>query len=154
MPPFDPLFCDLTDGDCHLTPGSPCENFYGCGLVGALGAGCTKIDPSTTAVPSEVETQYASGLYLGPAVPNPFNPSTEISYAFPSGAGPSRVTLIVYNSLGQRVRTLVDRVEAPGPHSAVWNGKDQNNAPVASGVYFYRITWNGESETRRMVLLK
>ena len=93
-------------------------------------------------------------LDLGPAVPNPFNPITKISYGIPAGIAPARVTLAVYNALGQRVATLVSKERGPGRYSAIWDGKDHMGSPAASGVYFYRITWNGKSETKRMVLLK
>ena len=50
--------------------------------------------------------------------------------------------------------TLVDADRAPGTYRVTWDGRDDGGSQVASGVYFYRITWNGMSETRRMVLLK
>ena len=62
--------------------------------------------------------------------PNPFNPSTTIAYALPAQ---SRVTLTVYNLLGQRVATLVNGIEEPGSHQVAWQ------PDVASGIYFYRI---------------
>ena len=91
---------------------------------------------------------------LGPAVPNPFNPVTEISYAIPAGATPSRVVIRVYDATGREVTTLVDAKQGPGEYRVVWDGKDYGSSDVASGVYFYRIRWNGKSQTRRMVLLK
>jgi len=64
------------------------------------------------------------------------------------------VILSVYTATGREVTTLVDQVQGPGEYRVVWDGRDQKGAEVASGVYFYRLTWNGSSETRRMVLLK
>ncbi|MFH1573601.1 MAG: FlgD immunoglobulin-like domain containing protein, partial [Acidobacteriota bacterium] len=93
-------------------------------------------------------------FFLGPAIPNPFNPVTEISYGIPASAGPSRVEMNVYDAQGRRVTALVDTDQAPGEYRVVWDGRDHNGTPVASGVYFYRVKWNGKSETRRMVLLK
>jgi len=87
-------------------------------------------------------------------VPNPFNPVTAISYAIPPGGGPDRVTLTVYNCLGQRVKTLVDTGQPAGFYSVAWDGTDEKYLAVASGVYFYRLAWNGKAETKRMVLLK
>jgi len=145
----DPCFCEPFTG--HVTVTSPCapdSSPAGCGLVGALGVGC-----ELTEVP-EADRTLPARLTLGPAVPNPFNPVTAISYAIPAGKGPERVTLTVYNCLGQRVKTLVDADQPPGFYSAVWDGTDQKHRAVASGVYFYRIAWNGKSETKRMVLLK
>ena len=79
--------------------------------------------------------------------PNPFNPTTIISYSVPSKA---QVRLTVYNILGQRVTTLVDAIESPGMHDVVFNGDR-----LASGVYFYRLSANGNTFlTKKMVLLK
>jgi len=145
----DPCFCEPFTG--HVTVTSPCapdSSPAGCGLVGALGVGC-----ELTEVP-EADRTLPARLTLGPAVPNPFNPVTAISYAIPAGKGPERVTLTVYNCLGQRVKTLVDADQPPGFYSVVWDGTDEKHRAVASGVYFYRIAWNGKSETKRMVLLK
>ncbi len=83
--------------------------------------------------------------------PNPFNPSTSISFELAS-AGP--VTLEIYNQKGQLVTTLVNSELHAGTHSAAWNGHDANGAPVSSGVYFYRMRSGKFSSTRKMVLMK
>jgi hypothetical protein len=143
----DPAFCTPFDG--HVASFSPClpENSAPeCGLIGALGAGCDYTDVRDGAAPM--------AFFLGPAVPNPFNPVTEIAFGIPSSATTHRVTLQVYDVLGRRVKTLVDADRTPGLYRAVWDGTDHHHAPAASGVYFYRLTWNGKSETRRMVLLQ
>ena len=78
--------------------------------------------------------------------PNPFNPTTMIDYQLPKAA---RVTIKVYNVLGQRVATLVDGKMAAGYHQTVFNG-----ARFASGIYFYRMTTPSFSRVEKMVLLK
>ncbi len=83
--------------------------------------------------------------------PNPFNPSTTIRYDLPA---PGRVELAVYNAAGRRVANLIDGDLEPGGHTATWNGVDEAGRPVASGVYFFRLTHGGESVTRKGVLLK
>ncbi len=83
--------------------------------------------------------------------PNPFNPSTTISYQLNRRMG---VTLSVYDTRGRLVRTLVDGTEAAGRHDVGWDGVDHSGARVASGVYFARLAANGTVDTRRMVLLK
>jgi flagellar hook assembly protein FlgD len=60
----------------------------------------------------------------------------------------------VYGASGRRVATLVDRALEAGRHAASWRGVDEAGAPVASGVYFFRLTQNGESVTAKGVLLK
>ena len=84
--------------------------------------------------------------------PNPFNPSTTISYEVPQQ---SHITLTVYNLLGQEVVRLVDTVQAPGHYRAFWYGRNARGQAVASGVYLYRMTSStGYSENKRMTLLK
>jgi hypothetical protein len=88
---------------------------------------------------------------LGAAHPNPFNPSTTISYSL-SQAGNAQ--LIVYDLAGHRVKTLVSGHVDGGRHEARWDGRNDQGRRVASGVYLYRLVTGGFSETRRMVLLK
>jgi PKD repeat protein len=78
--------------------------------------------------------------------PNPFNPSTEISFSLPEA---SRVSLEVYNVMGQKVATLVKGHLDAGEHSFTFNGSG-----IASGVYLYRLEAGSSVETRKMLLLK
>jgi hypothetical protein len=78
--------------------------------------------------------------------PNPFNPATTVRFDVP---GPSIVLLEVYNMLGEKVATLVDRETAAGSHTVVW---DASNMP--SGLYLYRLKTGTFVATRRMVLVK
>jgi flagellar hook assembly protein FlgD len=90
--------------------------------------------------------------------PNPFNPTTRISYALPSAGA---VSITIYNILGQEVKTLLDsRLHEPGVYSIVWNGRNQSENPTGSGVYFYRIDvrdLSGKSvftQAKKMLLIK
>jgi hypothetical protein len=84
--------------------------------------------------------------------PNPFNPTTTISYEVPQQA---HITVVVYNLLGQEVIRLVDKVQTPGRYQVVWDARNAQGHGVASGVYMYRlISSTGFSETKRMTLLK
>lgn len=86
------------------------------------------------------------------ANPNPFNPSTTISYEVPAL---SHITLTVYNLLGQEVIRLVDENAVPGRYSVSWRGLNTSGASVASGIYLYRLSSStGFTSTRRMTLLK
>ncbi len=83
--------------------------------------------------------------------PNPFNPVTTIGYYLPHS---DHAVLKVFLVNGRLVRTLVDKPMTAGPHDAVWNGRDHAGQPVASGIYFYRLTAGPYVGTRKMVLLK
>jgi hypothetical protein len=83
--------------------------------------------------------------------PNPFNPTTVISYDLVSN---SRVSLKVYDVSGRLVKTLVDDNRPAGRQSATWDGTDNAGNHVSSGVYFYRLNTAGNVFTKKMVLLK
>jgi hypothetical protein len=91
---------------------------------------------------------------LGQNYPNPFNPVTRIEYWVPGGSARSSVSLVVYDVRGARVRTLVQGTKASGRYAVDWDGRNDNGAPVSSGVYFYRMKAGSFADTRRMVLLK
>ncbi|MCK4654018.1 MAG: T9SS type A sorting domain-containing protein [Candidatus Cloacimonetes bacterium] len=85
--------------------------------------------------------------------PNPFNPTTTISFSVTQTS--SFVTLEIYNIKGQKVKTLVNEVLPAGEHSVGWDGKDENNKPVSSGVYFYKLKVNDKTiDTKKCLLLK
>ncbi len=90
-------------------------------------------------------------LELHPNAPNPFNPSTEITYQIPETG---HVGLVVYNSIGQQVRTLVAGLQAAGQYRVVWDGRDGNGRMVSTGIYLYRLVTQGRVAVRRMLLLK
>lgn len=83
--------------------------------------------------------------------PNPFNPETQIEYVLPRNC---QVKLIVFNILGQKVKTLVDEFQTVGYKTAHWDGKDDVGKEVASGVYFYMLKASDFSETKKMILMK
>ena len=73
---------------------------------------------------------------LLPNAPNPFNAGTQIAYRL---ASPGPVRLVIYNALGQAMRTLVDRHQTAGYYQVHWDGRDQRGDPVGSGIYFSRL---------------
>lgn len=83
--------------------------------------------------------------------PNPFNPETNIRFALPTA---SNVRLVVYNILGQNVRTLIDEPMVAGEHAMIWDGKSDADRALASGVYFYRLEAGSFQSMRKMILLK
>jgi hypothetical protein len=89
--------------------------------------------------------------------PNPFNPTTTIQYNVPIT---SRVTVTIYNLLGQEVITLFDDEQLPGSYKIVWDAKNQAGSRVASGTYFYQMNAEaGEgdkrfSESKKMIIMR
>jgi hypothetical protein len=90
-----------------------------------------------------------SNLYQN--FPNPFNPITNIQYSL---AKPSFVKLIVYNMLGQKIRTLQNAFQTAGEYSLVWDGNDDANKRVSSGVYLYRIEEDNIYIQKKMIYAK
>ena len=83
--------------------------------------------------------------------PNPFNPTTTISYDLPERA---QVTLDIYDILGKQIKTLVNQSQDAGNKIAVWDGTDNLGRQVSAGVYLYQIQAGGFAQTRKMLLLK
>jgi predicted glutamine amidotransferase len=83
--------------------------------------------------------------------PNPFNPSTTIQYVLPVN---SHLELAIYNIKGQKINTLIDEYCQSGTHSIVWDGNDASGSPVASGLYFYRLKTDNETNSGKLMLLK
>ncbi len=88
---------------------------------------------------------------LGRASPNPFNPSTTIDFEI-AHSGP--VTLAVYDVAGRLVRRLVDNRLEAGVHAASWDGRDEHQRAMSSGVYYYRLSVGDFDQTRSMVLVR
>ncbi len=87
--------------------------------------------------------------------PNPFNAATTITFSLDAASVATKARLEIFNVLGQRVKILTDGVlPAQRSFSYTWNATDEDGHPVASGVYFYRLTLDDKQETRKMVLLK
>lgn len=103
-----------------------------------------------------VQIAYRQGLPSGQFMlsnrPNPFNPSTTISFMLPETAS---ATLRVYDVSGHLVRILLNgAVKSDGPHEVVWNGRNEAGLVVAAGVYFGKLDAGGYSEIQRMTLIK
>ncbi|RMF60996.1 MAG: T9SS C-terminal target domain-containing protein, partial [Calditrichaeota bacterium] len=123
-------------------------------------------DAGTTSTTAEIEVEdeldktmagvaKAAGLPEGYALfqnyPNPFNPETEIRFQLPEAR---HVVVRIYNTLGQEIRSLVDRDYAAGPHTVNWDGKDNHGQPVSSGVYLYQLHAGEFASVRKMLLVR
>jgi len=108
----------------------------------------------TTAAASSADDYdpFVPGIFsLQQNYPNPFNPSTNIEFSLERAGN---VTLEVYNVIGQRIRVLMDKYCATGTYTVEWDGRSENGQAVASGIYFYRLTSDEYSRTRKMMLMK
>jgi len=126
----------------------PSYHWIGINALGALGGaldwlGVMAIDKDIVRIPVRFS--------LRQNYPNPFNPVTSISFDLPNDG---KVSLTVYNMLGQKVSTLVNDYRRAGRHTVTWNGRSELGHTVSTGVYLYRIEVGDFSATKKMVLLK
>jgi len=101
--------------------------------------------------PIEVTTASPVSFTLGQNYPNPFNAQTRIEFQISETAP---YELIIYNHLGQHVRTLIQQELSPGIHTPLWNGTDSANLPVSTGTYFYILRSNNLIQKKSMQLIK
>jgi hypothetical protein len=121
---------------------------YLCGLDGMIYSFTPEVAVSATDAVSQEEPQPTS--LIGNS-PNPFNPSTRITYQL---GQTDHVTLTVHNILGQRVKTLVDGFQNAGVQSAVWDGRNADGSSASSGVYFCRLEAGSIVHTQKILLAK
>lgn len=137
---------------CCVRPANHCEyiDVNNNLIVAAFQHGTVGID--VPAGIKDVETRTIPESYvLEQNYPNPFNAGTVIRFAQPVDGN---VRIDVFNILGRKVKTLVNEFRVAGTHQTDWDGRSDDGIEVATGVYFYRITTEGFSSTRKMVLLK
>ena len=107
---------------------------------------------TSSSKPTVLKTEDTPLVFsLSQNAPNPFNPETIISYALPQS---EQVKLVIYNVLGQEIRTLVNAFQPAGRYRVLWNSKDDFGRSISSGVYFYQITAGEFLDTRKMLILK
>lgn len=129
---------EYTDRD--VTPGRTYR--YQIGVVDADGE---FFSPAATVSVAELEAALEQNR------PNPFNPSTTIRFVLPERG---HVSLVIYDSSGRKVRSLLDEMGGDGAHEVTWDGRDDRGGAQSSGVYFYRLQTGKHIESRKMVLLK
>ena len=129
--------------------------FYGY----AVTANYTDDLESEAKMSNEVEKVVVSadGIYVSAVTrlvnnyPNPFNPTTSISFSIAKDAN---VELTIYNAKGQKVKTLLNESLKVGDHSVTWNGEGDNGKSVSSGIYFYKMSAGSYSAMKKMLLMK
>jgi hypothetical protein len=108
------------------------------------------IETGGTAIEDDFVT-VAERFSLSQNYPNPFNPETRITYSLKEDG---YVEMAIYNLQGQKVRTLINQNVSKGVHHAIWNGLDQQNQLVSSGVYFCKLISNKKVSTIKMLLTR
>ncbi len=101
--------------------------------------------------PVEIFVSPPSRYALSQNYPNPFNSNTKIEYLVKEEG---RITIEIFNISGQLIKVLVDNLKPAGSHMVVWDGLDDSNHVVASGIYFYKMSINGFKEIKKMQFLK
>ena len=138
-PHFSPVYGDFS-GD-----GVNSFLFYQNGLAEYVSAPVYKYNLFTVPLSTE-NTETPSGFVLDQNYPNPFNPRTNISYSL---GRTSEVKLEIFNVLGQKVQTLVDERKNPGTYRVTFDARN-----LSSGMYFYKLSTSGFTQTKKMVLIK
>ena len=110
------------------------------------------LSPETSVKDYEGKTTNVVKEYrLAQNYPNPFNPTTTITYQLPEE---TRVKIEVYNMLGAKIATLLDKKQKAGVHHVMWDGKDNAGNTAGSGIYFYKISTPEFEQTKKMLLIK
>jgi len=154
---YDPEKDGTTIGSLgtHEHWNNPVERKYSRNLGTGKGIELMEVQNSTAVASHLAEADQVDVFVLQQNSPNPFNPTTTITYTLPRSA---KVEIIIYNLQGQRVNVLANAFQEAGSYSVIWNGENAAGVKVPSGVYVYRMTMNdGNSvrrELRRMVLAK
>lgn len=118
--------------------------------VNRVGFWYLQVEVITTAV-EETPNNVPQEFRLQQNYPNPFNPTTTIKYHLPKT---SKIKLVVYNLLGQRVATLVDEQQPAGIYAVQWQGKADTGREVASGVYLYRLETEDFVRVKKLALMR
>lgn len=108
----------------------------------------------TTAVQENPIAKIPIDFDLKPNYPNPFNSQTRIEYSISREMNSEKVILMIYDMLGKKVRTLVNEIQSVGQHTMTWDGKDESGLEVTSGMYVYRLQYQGRLLSRKMLLLR
>ncbi len=129
----DPFRQHLRVNDAHFSPGTAIDGSFN--LLG--------LDDDLSSLPMVFS--------LKQNYPNPFNPETNIDFSIPVN---SDVRLEIYNVLGKKINTLLNKQTSPGLYRIQWNGRDFNGLSVPTGIYFYKLEAEGFTSTKKMLMIK
>ena len=108
-------------------------------------------DQVVTGISEKITNIHISDYQLFQNYPNPFNPTTRISLLVPRAAD---IKVVVYDMLGQKVKTLFDGYKSAGVHTLNWNGQNEFGQTVSSGTYIYKLVGKDVNISKRMLFLK
>ncbi len=115
--------------------------------------GTYKLDVGALEKPVYVPSKF----HLSQNFPNPFNPITTINFSLPevkNGAFSIPTKLVIYDLLGREVTKLINKSYLPGKYSIIWNSRNSQGVPIASGIYIYRLEYGRYFKSKKMVLIK
>ncbi|MDP8201387.1 MAG: T9SS type A sorting domain-containing protein, partial [Candidatus Tenebribacter burtonii] len=152
----DPLFVDPENGDYHLTEYSPCIDagnpnspFDPDGTIADIGA--FYYDQGTGVDEEDIQSSI-NNIQLS-NYPNPFNPTTTISFSL-NTENSEDTEIAIYNIKSQKVKSFpINQLTNSQVNQIVWNGDDENGKPVSSGLYLYKLTVNGKTKSSKKCLL-
>lgn len=128
------------------------------GQQSPVGAGKSDLYELISGVYGGIRVPTSSGeisamprTYLHQNYPNPFNPVTTIAYSVGSRG---RVLMEIFNVSGQRVKLLVDEVKEPGGYFATWDGRNDYDQAVATGIYLCRLRVNESTSVKKMLIIR
>jgi len=104
-------------------------------------------------ITANIEESIPDNYELKQNYPNPCNPITQIRYVLANDQAQD-TRLVIFNSIGKQIRTLVNQKQSAGTYKVIWDGRDGSGNPVSSGIYFYRITSGSYSQMRKIMLIK
>ena len=109
---------------------------------------------SAVTVRKALQGEIPASFILFQNYPNPFNERTKIDYEIADAASQADVVVEVFNTLGQKVKTLVSGMHAGGRYTVVWDGTDDGDNKLSSGSYYYRLISGSFISSKKMIMLK
>ncbi|MCI0691178.1 FG-GAP-like repeat-containing protein [candidate division KSB1 bacterium] len=142
---IDSLKIEWPSGNVEVASNVPVNRF----IIVTEGSGIpTGVKENSSPLPADFALSQS---YPNPLQTSAFNSATTITYTLPKS---TQVVLSVYNVLGQRLVTLVNRAQEAGSHTATWDGKDAKGEILPSGIYLYKIETDSFTQTKKLILAK
>ena len=118
---------------------------------GNQGEFSAEVPVQVTGIGDMQEQNIPTAFVLDQNYPNPFNPSTVIRFGLPRQA---EIKVVIYNILGEPIRTIAQGKFGAGYHQITWNGKDDQGHTVSAGIYIYRLEGKNVHMAKKMILMK